>query len=563
MMDRGPIADHRSAFAWPATEPGDVVEDGPLALLTAVFAAFRRHLLKIIAWTAFCVVLAIAYVRATPPTYIASTTLLLEPRRPVSAREAQSPPGFDLNRADSELQVIRSERLLADVFDGLGLSEHPELRPGPPGLVSRIIGGLRGAITDPIGTVRSIGGWERTAAPAPDRASDARDQAFAAFARRISARRIGQSYAVEISYSTSDAELAPRVANAAASAYLAQSIAFKADMARSGTEFVQGRLDSLSEQARSAAAAVTQGALPSVPTPDADARVIGAARKPLSPTAPRPTLLILLGGAIGFTSALVAAALASMLDRRIRTADDIRRQPGLPLLGTIDVPKPAKQPIWHLDELRSLGELKPSGAQAAAIANIRAAVKLSCPGRAGTDNHIIAIVGCSPGVGATAISLAMARFNRALGKRVTVIQTDVHREPRLLAGPSPRVGSSLVEAITGNTPVEAVPYVDLSGILFMPARSAGIASTRPIDLADRRMARLLDAATARGDVIIDLPPLSESPGSSAVARLADAVAVVVSSGRTTTDELRETMRILRSAGAVISGVVLARSVPAA
>ncbi len=563
MMDRGPIADHRSAFAWQAAEPGEIVEDGPLMLLKAVFAALQRHLLKIVAWTVFCIVLAMAYLRTTPPTYVATATLLLEPRRPVSAREAQSPPGFDLNRADSELQVIRSERLLADVFDGLVLRDHPELRPGPPGLVARVTGGLRRAITDPIGTIRNIAGWEGGAPLGTVRGSDPRDQAFASFAQRINARRIGQSYAVEISYSTSDADLAPRVANAAASAYLAQSIAFKADMARSGTEFVQGRLDSLSEQARSAAAAVTQGALPSVPTPDADARVIGAARKPLSPIAPRPSLILLLGGAIGFASALVAAALASLLDRRIRTAEDVRRQSGLSLLGVIDVPAPAKQPIWHLDDLKSLGELKPSGAQAAAIANIRAAVKFSCPSRAGTDNHIIAIVGCSPGGGATAVSLAMARFNRALGKRVTVIQTDVHRDPRLLAGPAPRTGSSLVEAISGNTPLEAVPYIDLSGILFMPARSAGIASARPIDLGDRKMAKLLDAATSRGDVIIDLPPLSESPGSSAVARLADAVAIVVSSGQTTADELRETMRILRSAGAVISGVVLARSVPAA
>jgi succinoglycan biosynthesis transport protein ExoP len=564
MMDRGPIADHRVAIPWSGGETHDVTEDGPLQLLRTMLAALRRHWLKIVAWTALCVLLAIAYVRTTPPTYVAAATLLLEPRRPVSAsaRDAQGSPGFDLNRADSELQVIRSERLLAQVFDGLGLADHPELRPRPPGLASRIAGGIRGALTDPVGTLRAAFGLSGEAPPAGGAsAGEARDIAFAGFAQRISARRVGQSYVVEISYSTSDADLAARVANSAAAAYLLQSIAFKADMARSGTEFVQGRLDSLANQARAAMTAVRTGALPDTATPDADARIVGAARKPLAPAAPRASLIVVLGGAFGFLSALLVAALASMMDRRIRTPEDVGRLTGLPVLGTVAVPRRGKGPVRHLDELDALGGFKLNGPDAAGMGNLRAAVKLACPGRAGTDSHIIAVVGSSAGAGTTAICLALARFNRLLGKRATVVQADVHREPRLLAGPGPRTGSSLVEAITGNTAVEAVPYIDLNGIAFLPARSAGIAGARPVDLGDRKVARLLDVAAMRGDVIIDLPPLSESASAAAVARLADAVVIVAAADRTTADELREAARILRATGASVCGVVVARSTP--
>ncbi|MBL7405968.1 lipopolysaccharide biosynthesis protein, partial [Escherichia coli] len=91
--------------------------------------------------------------------------------------------------------------------------------------------------------------------------------------------------------------------------------AAKADAAKNGAEFLQGRVNALASQARSAAAAVTEGTLPDAPTPDADARVIGAALQPLKPSAPRKTLILGLGAMIGLVGGLLAVALLQAFDR--------------------------------------------------------------------------------------------------------------------------------------------------------------------------------------------------------------------------------------------------------
>ena len=84
-------------------------------------------------------------------------------------------------------------------------------------------------------------GSDAGAATAADATEELRQIAFLNFANRLTARRVGQSYVIEIAYSSSDPALAARVANAAASAYLLQSVEFKADAAASGAEFLQGR----------------------------------------------------------------------------------------------------------------------------------------------------------------------------------------------------------------------------------------------------------------------------------------------------------------------------------
>ncbi len=94
---------------------------------------------------AICAASAAVYASMMPLVYTAAASLLLEPRRQIvnSGRETTAPPTLDLNRADSELQVIRSERLLSLVFDGLDLSKQSELRPQPPGFFRELLTGFR------------------------------------------------------------------------------------------------------------------------------------------------------------------------------------------------------------------------------------------------------------------------------------------------------------------------------------------------------------------------------------------------------------------------------------
>ena len=166
-------------------------------------------------------------------------------------------------------------------------------------------------------------------------------------------------------------------------------------MARNGAEIIQARVNALSAQAKAAAAAVAAGAIPDSPTPDADARIIGAALQPLTPSAPRVGLIIALGGILGLTSGFLAVALASALDRSIRTPEDLTRATGLACLATVP------------EVSRGTGL---SRAFAAAIRDLRTSIMVAYSSKRREGNFAVALVSWAPEAGCTLLCTNLAHM---------------------------------------------------------------------------------------------------------------------------------------------------------
>jgi len=529
--------------------------DGPVALLRAIGAAGLRHRGKLAIWVAVCLVAAFVYVRTTPPTYSATATVLLEPRRqaPSTAREIAAPSSLDLNAADSELQVIRSERLLSTVFDALTLGRHPELGPRPPGplqtLTSHATIMLRGVFSALAGTSPASQSAEASLRVDPRR------NAFENFAQRFSARRVGQSYVLEIAYSSADPELPARVANAAASAYLLQSVASKADAARSGAEFLQGRLDALATQVRTAEAAVRSGMLPAQPIPDADARIIGAAQAPLGPSAPRGGLIMAFAGVFSLLGGLFVAVLASVFDRRVRLPQDVTRETGLPCLAV--VPQVGG---WR-GQARASGPDKSmlvtradAGPFAVAIRDLQSAIEIAWAASRSQGSPVVAIGAWRSGAGATLLTMNLAQLINHRGRQVSVISPDAARTQ---AGQG-KEGASLTDVIASGSEAPAA-YTNVEGVHLLPIRSETPQLNRFVDFRDPRAALVVAQARQRGEVLIDLPPLGESSDAVALATHADIVVLVAAEGMTSHDELNEALGTLQRAGITVIGAVINRS----
>lgn len=543
--------------------------DGPIMLLRTIGSAGLRHKGKLAAWVALCLAAAFLYARTTPPTYTAAATVLLEPRRQVlsAARETVAPSALDLNHADSELQVIRSERSLSTVFDALALAGHPELGTQPPGplraLGSRAATFVQGGWDMLAAALPFAGGQAAAADPSRPKASpavDPRRSAFENFARRFSARRVGQSYVLEIAYSSADPELPARVANAAASAYLLQSVAFKADAARSGAEFLQGRLDSLSMQVSTATAAVKGGALPSLPIPDADARIIGAAQAPLGPSAPSGSLIMAFGGVFGLLSGVFVAALASAFDRRVRRPQDLLRETGLPCLAV--VPEAGG---WRgmgrasVFDKAMLVASENSGSFATAIRDLRTTIEIAWAAGRSEGSPVVAIGSWKAGAGATLLTMNLAQLLNHRGRLVSVFSADF---PEMRSeGKDAPGGRSLVDAISGSAALEQTAYANFNGVRLLPIRSAMPQLNRFVDFRDPRAALIVAQARQRGEVLIDLPPLGDSADAVALAAHADIVVLVAAEGMTSFDELNAAAASLQRAASTVVGVVINRGRP--
>lgn len=523
--------------------------DGPVALLRTIGAAGQRHKRKLAIFVALCLLAAFVYVRTTPPTYSAVATILLEPRRQAQslARDIAAPSSLDLNAADSELQVIRSERLLTTVFEALALSGHLEFEPRPPGPLQRLTTEattmLRGAFTALLGTQPQSGSSEAS------RRIDQRRIAFENFAQRFSARRVGQSYVLEIGYSSTDPELPERVANAAASAYLLQSVTFKADAARSGAEFLQGRLDALATQVRTAEAAVRSGTLPAQPIPDADARIIGAAQTPLGPSAPRGSLIMAFAGIISLLGGLFVAVLASVFDRRVRLPRDLMRETGLPCLAVIPpVGGRRGQPAGDAMLAARTG----ADRFATAIRDLQTAIEIAWAASRSQGSPIVAIGSWRAGAGTTLLTLNLAQLIHHRGRQVSVIG------PSGVRGDHGKEAASLTDVIASGGKAQP-SYADAEGVRLLPIRSATPQHNRFVDFRDPRAALVFAQAKQAGEVLIDLPPLGESSDAVALATHADIVVLVAAEGMTTHDELNEALVALRRAGVTVVGAVINHS----
>jgi len=546
MMHKGLAGGRRLQTVWPIDEVSTTpTEDGPLALLRSIGARLRRYAVPLMLWTGLCILAAGFYAYTAVPIYSATATLLLEPRRSVSrgVGEQAGAGTLDLNRADSEIQVIRSERLLNAVFEGLGLAKRPEFLPQGTAAVGNLWSWLSRSSRDEAASLSFDAG--RT-----------RQVAFENFARRLTARRVGQSYVVEITYSSSDPVLTAQVANAAASAYVWQSVSFKAELARNGAENLQGRVNALDAQVEAAARALKEGIVPVGPTPDADARVIGAALHPLAPSAPRKTLILLLGAVGGLMSGLVAVTLVGAFDRKLRSADDLSRQAGLPCLAAIPLGSREHGARYRSTaEMDRLAVTHPTCAFALAVRRLRTAVELACSASRPGENMTVAFVACEEDAGTRMLVMNLARVIGRSGTHVTVLNAERPDRYDLQGGEVVTV----VDALAHRGQPAQLSCIRLDDISVLPLLSETEELNHFADFNDPCVDAIIDAVRQRGDVLLDLPPIGGETDTLALAQHADAVILVAVAGVTRTDEIVEAARSLRVGGANVIGAVLSKA----
>ncbi|NDC57636.1 MAG: polysaccharide biosynthesis tyrosine autokinase [Alphaproteobacteria bacterium] len=284
-----------------------------------------------------------------------------------------------------------------------------------------------------------------------------------------------------------------------------------------------------------------------------DARIQSRAGIPLGPSSPNTTLNLAIGVVLGLALGAVAVFLIELLERGLRTADDVTRRLGVPYLGAVPfLDKTTRIVDGELVAAENYVLKRPVSAFGEALRNIRAGVFFANPDR---SLKVLAITSSVPDEGKTTTSLGLARISALAGSRTVLVDCDLRRRSATHAL-GLDVEKGLTEVLFKTATLQDVIRKDPgSGADVVPLAQAEFT---PRDLfGSEAMRQLIETLRSKYDVVIlDTAPVLPLADTRVLAALADSVLVVARWGRTPANLVKEAIDQLRQHNARVGGVVL-------
>jgi succinoglycan biosynthesis transport protein ExoP len=206
-----------------------------------LLAAARRQARVVAAAAVAALLLALAYVVTATPQYTATTDILIDSKKDQNALSASiADLTFDTGAIDSQVEVMKSEKIALAVIAALKLARDPEFMGARGALIGRALGLLRSAF--------DFGGWfvSREKSDVEEEAGLVR-AAVVTLQSNLDVRRVGRTYVLGVGYTSPDRRKAATIANAFADAYLTEQLDAKFEATRRAAGWLQTRLAGLKQ----------------------------------------------------------------------------------------------------------------------------------------------------------------------------------------------------------------------------------------------------------------------------------------------------------------------------
>ncbi|WP_421729255.1 GumC family protein [Brevundimonas sp.] len=223
--------------------------------LNRLIAVFRRRLKLFLAIVILVLVVTIVVTLRATPLYTATASIMIDTRteQVVDTQAVLSGLSADSGVVDTEVEILKSRRLAERVVEVLSLDEDPEFNRAlqKPGPIKSVVGGvavLFGAAAPDAARSRLS---EVEAQKEKERVVDV-------VLSRLSIRRAGLTYVMNVGFESEDAAKASRIANTFADRYLLEQLEAKFDATRQANTWLNTRLGELRTEVQQAEAAVEQ-----------------------------------------------------------------------------------------------------------------------------------------------------------------------------------------------------------------------------------------------------------------------------------------------------------------
>jgi len=269
------------------------------------------------------------------------------------------------------------------------------------------------------------------------------------------------------------------------------------------------------------------------------------AAEPQAPSSPNTKLNVALGLVAGLVVGIGVAILRSVLDTRVRTAQDVAQVTDAAVIATVGYDDDA-------DAHPLIVHSSPQSERAEALRRLR--TNLQFLDLADRPRSIVC-TSSVPGEGKSTTAINLAITLADAGARVALVDADLRR-PSVAQYMGLEGSAGLTTVLIGKAGLADV--VQPWGEADLHVLTSGVVPPNPSELlGSSAMSRLLDQLSAEYDhVVIDAPPLLPVTDAAILAKISGGAIVIAGAQKIHRDQLRESMGALETVGARVLGVVL-------
>lgn len=272
---------------------------------------------------------------------------------------------------------------------------------------------------------------------------------------------------------------------------------------------------------------------------------LDSAEVPGSPVSPNLVKNLLIAAVAGLGIALALAVLRETFDDRLRSADDVERKLGIPLLGHTPMVAEEELSEQFLDPFSPLME---------AYSSVRTAVDFAYPG----SNRVFLVTSSEPSEGKSLTAAILGRNYARLGRKTLLVEADLRKPSlsHLFADRRPEKG--IVEVLLGDVELRSVLLPSVAENLdILPVGKTPI---NPVELLSSPvMVEFIERVRKEyALVIFDTAPVMGLADAPILSRLVDGTIFIVEANRAHFGAAKTALRRLRTASANVLGVVLTK-----